>query len=129
MPQPILIVLHDERSTAGRLGHALAARGFTPDVRRPRYGDPLPDSMAEHAGAIVFGGPMSANDETDFIRREIDWMHVPLAADKPLLGICLGAQILARQLGGRIYPHADGHAEIGYYPIRPTACGLAICDP
>jgi GMP synthase (glutamine-hydrolysing) len=72
---------------------------------------------------------MSANDETDFIRREIDWTAIPLKEGKPLLGICLGAQMLARQLGSHVYPHADGHAEIGYYPIRPTACGLGVCDP
>jgi GMP synthase (glutamine-hydrolysing) len=129
MPQPVLIILHQETSTAGRLGHALVGRGFALDVRRPRHGDPLPDTMADHAGAIIFGGPMSANDDTDYIRREIDWTAVPLKEDKPLLGICLGAQMLARQLGARIYPHADGHAEIGYYPIHPTERGLAICAP
>ncbi len=76
--------------------------------------------MAEHAGAIIFGGPMSANDADDFVRREIDWIAVPLKESKPFLGICLGAQMLARHLGAAVYPHADGHAEIGYYPIRPT---------
>ena len=59
---PILIILHQEHSTPGRVGHALIERGFTLDVRRPRFGDPLPETMAEHAGAIIFGGPMSAND-------------------------------------------------------------------
>jgi GMP synthase (glutamine-hydrolysing) len=129
MLQSILIVLHQESSTAGRIGHALVKRGYALDVRRPRYGDPLPRTMAEHAGAIIFGGPMSANDEADFIRSEIDWTAIALKEGKPLLGICLGAQMLARQFGGRVYPHADGHAEIGYYPIRPTPCGLAVCDP
>jgi GMP synthase (glutamine-hydrolysing) len=129
MPKPVLIVLHQENSTPGRVGHALVERGLTLDVRRPRYGDPLPKTMAGHAGAIIFGGPMSANDDTDFIREEIDWTAVPLKEGKPLLGICLGAQMLARQLGGRIYPHADGHTECGYYPIRPTERGLAVCDP
>src|SRR6476469_3743357 len=71
MLAPILIVLHQETSTPGRLGHALRQRGYPLDVRRPRFGDPLPETMAGHAGAITFGGPMSANDTTDFIRREI----------------------------------------------------------
>jgi len=91
MLQPILIVLHQETSTPGRVGHSLRLRGYRLDVRRPPLGDPLPASMAEHAGAIIFGGPMSANDTTDFIRREIDWLSAPLKENKPFLGICLGA--------------------------------------
>ena len=56
-------------------------------------------------------------------RREIDWIGVPLRDKKPYLGICLGAQMMARHLGGRVYPHPQGHAEVGYYPIRPTPAG------
>jgi GMP synthase (glutamine-hydrolysing) len=129
MNQPILIVLHQENSTAGRVGHALQARGYPLDIRRPRYGDPLPATMAEHAGAIIFGGPMSVNDEENFVRQEIDWIALPLKERKPFLGICLGAQMLARHLGSRIYAHAEGHAEVGYYPIRPTEVGRTVCDP
>src|SRR5579884_4100469 len=128
MQQQILTILHQEHSTPGRVGHALQQLGFRLDVRRPRFGDPLPTSMAEHAAAIIFGGPMSANDPDDFIRREIDWIAVPLKASKPFLGICLGAQMCARQLGGRVFKHPNGHAEIGYYPIRPTAAGLAVVE-
>ena len=127
--QPILIVLHRDNSAPGRVGHALQERGFPLDIRRPCFGDPLPDTLAEHAGAAIFGGPMSANDTDEFVRRETDWIAVPLAERKPFLGICLGAQMLARQLGGRVYPHAQGQAEIGYYPIRPTELGRALCDP
>jgi GMP synthase (glutamine-hydrolysing) len=129
MRQPILIILHQEHSTSGRVGHALQKLGHALDVRRPRFGDPLPDTMREHAAAIIFGGPMSANDEDEFIRREIDWISVPLKDDKPFLGICLGAQMCARLLGARVSPHPQGHAEIGYYPIRPTAAGLSLVDP
>jgi len=128
MPQPILIILHQERSTPGRVGQALVRLGYPLDVRRPRYDDPLPSTLRDHSGAVIFGGPMSANDPDDFIRREIDWINVPMQEDKPFLGICLGAQMCARALGGRVYPHPQGHAEIGYYPIRPTAAGLAVVD-
>ena len=72
---------------------------------------------------------MSATDPTDFIRREIDWIGVPLKEGKPFLGICLGAQMLAHRIGARIYPASRGHAECGYYPIRPTEIGLSLCDP
>jgi GMP synthase (glutamine-hydrolysing) len=129
MRKPILIVLHQEHSTAGRVGYALQRLGFGFDVRRPRYCDPLPATLHEHSGAIIFGGPMSANDADDFIRREIDWIAVPLKENKPFLGICLGAQMCARALGARVFLHPLGHAEIGYYPIRPTPAGLAVVDP
>jgi GMP synthase (glutamine-hydrolysing) len=129
MRQPILIVLHQEHSTSGRVGYALQRFGYALDVRRPRFGDSLPETMNAHAAAIIFGGPMSANDEDEFIRREIDWISVPLKDNKPFLGICLGAQICARSLGARVRPHPQGQAEIGYYPIRPTAAGLSVVDP
>ena len=125
----LLIVLHQENSTPGRLGHALKQRGFALDIRRPCCGDALPATLAEHAGAIIFGGPMSVNEADENVRREIDWIAVPLKEKKPFLGICLGAQMLAHHLGSRVYRHSDGHAEVGYYPIRPTALGRAVCDP
>jgi GMP synthase (glutamine-hydrolysing) len=125
---PILIVLHQEHSSSGRVGHALQTLGFPLDIRRPRFGDRLPASLQRHAGAIIFGGPMSANDEQDFIRQEIDWIAVPLKEGKPFLGICLGAQMLVRQLGGKVEFHPEGHVEIGYYPIRPTPAGRALCE-
>ena len=70
-------------------------------------------------------GPMSANDPDDFVRREIDWIAVPLREQRPFLGICLGAQMLAMQLGARVAPHPQGRAPDRYYPIRPTAAGRA----
>jgi GMP synthase (glutamine-hydrolysing) len=107
MQQSILIILHQEHSTPGRVGNALRELGYRLDVRRPRFGDPLPQTMADHSAGIIFGGPMSANDQDDFIRRE---------------------QMFARQLGGKVFRHPEGHAEIGYYPIRPTAAGLAVVE-
>jgi GMP synthase (glutamine-hydrolysing) len=129
MKQPVLIVLHQEHSTPGRIGQYLRSLGYPLDIRRPRYGDPLPATLAAHSGAIIFGGPQSANDRDEFVRHEIDWIEVPLAEQKPFLGICLGAQMLARKLGARVYAHPKGHAEIGYYPIRPTHSGLELCRP
>jgi GMP synthase (glutamine-hydrolysing) len=119
----ILIVVHSEGSTPGRIGVVLKARGYALDIRRPCLGEPLPETMADHAGAVIFGGPMSANDADDWIAREIDWIGVALKTEKPFLGVCLGAQMLAKHLGGRVSPHHAGAVEIGYYPIRPTAAG------
>ncbi|ESR23896.1 glutamine amidotransferase [Lutibaculum baratangense] len=128
MTDQILIVLHQPTSSPGRIGQLLSRRGFTLDIRRPVLGDPLPDTMAEHAGAVIFGGPMSANDTDEFVRREIDWIGVTLREEAPFLGVCLGAQMLIKHLGGEIRPHPDGCAEVGYYPLRPTPAGRALME-
>jgi GMP synthase (glutamine-hydrolysing) len=125
--RPVLVVLHQEQSTPGRVGNLLRALGHPLDIRRPRFGDPLPKTLDNHAGSVIFGGPMSANDGDDYVRREIDWIAIPLRQQRPFLGICLGAQMLAMQLGARVAPHAQGLTQIGYYPIRPTAAGEARC--
>ena len=119
----ILIVLHQEQSTPGKLGQMLVAKGFALDIRRPRFGDPLPETMEDHAGAVIFGGPMSANDPDDFVRQEIDWISVPLKEDAPFLGVCLGAQMMVKVLGGTVCEHPEGCAEIGFYPLHPTEEG------
>jgi len=124
----VLIVLHQDHSTPGRVGALLAQCGYALDIRRPSLGEPLPATLAEHAGAIVFGGPMSANDDhLDWVRREIEWLAVPLRENKPLLGVCLGAQMLARQLGARVFSYPNLRSEIGYYPISPTPEADLLC--
>lgn len=128
MTEPILIVLHQEHSTPGRVGNYLRKGGHALDIRRPRFGDPLPETMANHAGVVVFGGPQSANDSDDYIRREIDWINVPLKENAPFLGICLGAQMMAMTLGGKVDFHPEGQVEVGYYPIRPTEAGRGVCE-
>lgn len=119
----ILVVLHQELSSPGRVGQILEAEGFSLDIRRPPLGDSLPDTLAEHRGAVVFGGPMSANDHDEFVRRETEWLSVPLMEDKPFLGICLGAQMLVNHLGGQVKSHDDGLVEIGWYPLKATEEG------
>ncbi|MCO6051175.1 glutamine amidotransferase [Mesorhizobium sp. RP14(2022)] len=123
---PVLVVLHQESSSAGRVGHVLADLGFPLDIRRPALGDRLPETLADHSGAVVFGGPMSANDADEFIRRETDWLSVPLIENRPFLGICLGAQMLASHLGGTVEGHHEGLVEIGWYPVRATPEGREL---
>ncbi|CAH1653999.1 MULTISPECIES: glutamine amidotransferase [unclassified Chelatococcus] len=121
--QPVLVVLHQEHSTPGRVGRLIAAQGHALDIRRPRFGDPLPDTLEFHDGVVIFGGPMSANDDEPWLRGEIGWIGRVLKAEKPFLGLCLGAQMLVKHMGGRVAAHAEGRAEIGYFPIHPTFAG------
>lgn len=118
--RPVLIVLHQEHSSPGHIGMKLAARGLALDVRRPRFGDPLPDTLAEHAGVAVFGGPMSANDADPYIRAEIDLVTLALREERPFLGVCLGAQMMAVALGAKVSPHPESHVEWGYHDIAPV---------
>ena len=125
---PILIVLHQETSTSGRVGTRLRSLGYPLDVRRPRFGDPLPETLSDRAGAIVFGGPQSANDDEEYIRTEIDWLSVPLDEGAPLLGLCLGAQMMARKLGATVAPHPEGQVEVGFYQLRATEAGRRLLE-
>jgi len=126
--KPVLIVLHQATSTPGRVGQLLCQAGFPLDVRRPALGDCLPSTLENHGGAVVFGGPMSANGDEDFIKYETDWLDIPLREKAPFLGICLGAQMLARHLGGRVASDPGGEVEIGWYPIEATKEGEAFFD-
>lgn len=79
--------------------------------------DPLePDLL------VVLGGPIGANDEDHypFLREELDLLEARLAAPRPTLGICLGAQLLARVLGATVRP---GTPELGWGSLRLTAAG------
>jgi GMP synthase (glutamine-hydrolysing) len=108
----------------------LATRAVRPkiliDIRRPPLGDELPETLDHHAGAVVFGGPMSANDHDDFVRRETEWLAVPLKENRPFLGICLGAQMLVNHLGGKVEGHGEGLVEIGWYPLKATEEGKQL---
>jgi GMP synthase (glutamine-hydrolysing) len=75
---------------------------------------------------VVLGGPIGAYDDAlyPFLRRELSLLEVRLAAARPTIGICLGAQLMARALGARVYP---GEREIGFAPIELTAAGRGSC--
>jgi len=124
----VLVVLHQETSTPGRIGMALQDMGYNLVASRPPLGEALPDTMEDYAGAVVFGGPMSANDNDEYIKRETDWIGVPLKEDKPFLGVCLGAQMMSKHLGGQVMANEREFAEIGYYPLEPTEEGKALMD-
>ncbi|MFK5979906.1 MAG: glutamine amidotransferase [Rhizobiaceae bacterium] len=124
----ILVILHQATSTPGRVGMELQNLGYELEPRRPPLGDQLPETMEGYAGAIIFGGPMSANDNDEYVSRETDWIGVPMKEDKPFLGICLGAQMLSRHLGGCVMPNEREFAEVGYYPISPTDAGREIIE-
>ncbi len=125
----LLLVMQARDASAGRCARQLRERGYPLEFCYPQSGEPLPTGMDGYAGAIVFGGPMSANDDDTLpgIRAQLDWIPTALESGRPFLGICLGAQLLARALGAAVKPHPNGLAEIGYFPIQPVV-GQTVFD-
>ena len=84
---------------------------------KPLAGQPLPPHD-EVAGAVVMGGPMNVDDTRRHpgLAAEREWLAGALWRDMPLLGICLGAQLLARALGTKVRP--GGGPELGYAPVE-----------
>jgi len=122
MPMPsrhAVVLSHVAFEDLGSLEAPLRERGFaieTVDVATARF--PLP--QAERCDLlVVLGGPIGVYDQREypFLTSEIACIAARLAARRPVLGICLGAQLMAAALGARVYPGAHG-AEIGWSPIE-----------
>ncbi len=120
----ILVVEHEESCPAHLVGRWLVEAGCTLEVCRPHAGDALPD-LPSYDGVLVLGGEMSANDDT------VAWL-APLQAgirdavraETPVLGICLGHQLIAVALGGAVESHPRGQT-VG---LRPVGWSEAAVD-
>jgi GMP synthase (glutamine-hydrolysing) len=126
-PRKVAVVVHQEQSRPGRVGALLEKRGYELHRLCPNLGCNLPEDMSDYAGAVIFGGPMSANDCGTLagIKCELDWIPKVIEAGVPYLGLCLGAQLLTRAAGGSVGPHPEGKIEIGYVDVEPTEAGRA----
>jgi GMP synthase-like glutamine amidotransferase len=114
-----LVVQHVAPESAFAVGDALLAAGVTIDTRRVFDGDAIPSDVAGLDGVVVMGGPMSVNSTEGFPSRddEVALLADALRAGIPILGVCLGAQILAVAAGATVAPNAFG-PEIGWAPIH-----------
>ena len=118
-----LVLSHVAFEDLGSLEHPLRERGFvieTVDVATAHF----PLRQAESCDLlVVLGGPISVyvRQEYPFLDAEIACIAARLKMSRPVLGICLGAQLMAAALGARVYAGGNG-AEIGWFPIHsPTA--------
>jgi GMP synthase (glutamine-hydrolysing) len=108
----------------GLIAPALESRGIVIESVELFRDQPLAALADGAAGIVIMGGPMSANDDLPYIRQELSLIERAAAAGKPVLGICLGAQLIAKALGARVYRQPV--KEIGWYPITWT--GAAAKD-
>lgn len=119
-----IVFVHDEAEGPVTLEPALRRAGFTVEqrVREVREGDEAADLV------VVMGGPMGVYeaDRFPFLAQEQGLLEKRLAAHRPNLGICLGAQLLAAAAGSKVYPGAAGKV-VGVLPVTLTAEALA--DP
>jgi GMP synthase (glutamine-hydrolysing) len=75
-------------------------------------------SVREATAMVIMGGPMSANDDLTFIQREVALIAEAVKSEIPLLGVCLGAQLIAKALGAKVYRNTV--REIGWAPVTFT---------
>ncbi len=122
----VYVLQHAEPETPGLIAGALHERGIRVETIRSYAGEPVPSSMAERDGLVVMGGPMGVYEQSryPFLREEIDLIRDALRVRKPVLGVCLGSQLLAAALGAHVAP---GRKEIGWYPVSLTEA--AARDP
>lgn len=120
---PILIIQHAPYEHPAALHRALESQGLASRIVRIFEGESLPKTN-EISGLISLGGPMGANDEIDYpwLLQEMKLMKLCFDAQLPIAGICLGGQMLARTLGGRVTPNE--HPEIGWFPITVNEKGM-----
>lgn len=113
--KPVLVLRHVAHEGLGTIADTLK-RQQAPYTVAEMFEQPPPDFKPQNwSGLIVMGGPMNA-DETDrypFLADEVRWLRQAVDAELPVLGVCLGAQLLAKALGARVY--ANRVKEIGWY--------------
>lgn len=100
------------------IGEVIRAAGHQLTTIHLDRGERLPASLAEFDGCIIMGGPQSANDRSAYIQAELAWVKEAIAAGIPMLGICLGAQIIASAVGAEITPSPV--RELGWFPVYHT---------
>jgi GMP synthase (glutamine-hydrolysing) len=132
--KPILVLQHVPHETLGTIEPALTEAGLPLEYLKLFGEIPRRVDLSQSAGMVVLGGPMNVDqtDEFPFLAREIDWIGQAIDRGLPVLGVCLGSQLIAKTLGATVRPNRT--KEIGWYPLRLTPEAredrlLGGCDP
>lgn len=115
----VLVVQQEDGTGAGLVGEALAEAGLSLEVFHPWAGQALPAELGGWAGLLVLGGAPNCEDDAGAPWLPVVRVLVREAVERevPLLGICLGAQIVASALGGKVVRREQG-PELGITPLR-----------
>lgn len=116
MAEPVLVLQFMSDDGPGHLGIWLRRRGIAADLRNAAVGDAFPQSIRGYRGLAVLGGAMSANDNLPFLRTTERLILDAMRADVPVLGHCLGGQLMARALGAEV--HASPAPEVGWHTMQ-----------
>ncbi|MCC5786280.1 MAG: type 1 glutamine amidotransferase [Phycisphaerales bacterium] len=122
----ILVLQHSSANKPGRLGVTLRDHGFKLDIRRvdlepDQGGKPVPDELDNIHGVVSLGGPQDPDENHDWMKREIEILKAAHEAELPVVGICLGAQLLAVALGGEV--REMDRPEVGFFPVNMQTPG------
>ena len=123
----ILVVQHMTSGAIGALGRFLVDEGARLDARNVAHDARLPASAADHDGMVVLGGVMNAHEDAQYphLGETAGLIRDFHAAGKPVLGLCLGAQLIARAFGKEAFRHTV--SEMGF--IRLDFTRAAAADP
>jgi GMP synthase-like glutamine amidotransferase len=118
MMNPVLIIRHSATEGAGYFADFLDQRAIPWRLLGIDSGDALPASISGYSGLCLMGGAMSVNDALPWIAPELDLIRQAVTRGTPVIGHCLGGQLLAKALGGVV--SANPVKEIGWAEVRVT---------
>lgn len=113
--KPIAIFRHVAVEGPGYLGEFLTARNIPWQLIAIDAHDPMPSTASAFSGLVFMGGPMSVNDELPWIAQSLALIREAVSLDIPVLGHCLGGQLMAKALGGVVSRNPS--KEIGWWPV------------
>jgi GMP synthase (glutamine-hydrolysing) len=118
-------IQHSDVDRPGLLGETLDDIGLPLDVIRPDLGQSVPESLDAFAGLVLGGGPQGAYEQEryPYLSRECALVRHAASSGKPVLGLCLGAQIMALALGARVRP---SRPEVGFFEVTHP---ISLYDP
>ena len=114
--KPIRFFLHVACESPGYLGEIMQRRGYPYELVCLGEGRTVPQDLDAVAGLVVMGGPGNVNAPTDWMAQELELIRRAAEKQLPVLGICLGAQLISKALGGEVCPSEN--LEVGWHQVE-----------